>query len=209
MAERAKSDFPRPVVVARVRMKTPTTLSRRSARPRGGFTLIEVMVCIVILSIAISGFVGSLVATLGMNRTNHETVIARQAAQAMLETIQGRAFTEVFAAFNASAADDGGLLTPAFGSAFAVVGLEPRVGDPDGLCGEILFPINALAGPTFLAEDAVDAELGLPRDLDSDGLVDAANHAANYTLLPVRIRVEWRSSIGDRSIDIETILAQR
>jgi hypothetical protein len=38
-----------------------------------------------------------------------------------------------------------------------------------------------------------DAQLGMPRDLDADGVVDDANHANDYLLLPIRIRIEWIS----------------
>ncbi|MBI5432104.1 MAG: type II secretion system protein [Planctomycetes bacterium] len=182
--------------------------NRRISTRRGGFTLIEVMVCIVILSIAISGFTGSLVASLGMNRVQRETVLARQAAQEMLETMQGRTFGEVFAAFNGSNADDGALVGAAVGCDFAVPGLQAIDGDADGLPGEVLFP-NGGNGPLWLAEDEVDAALGLPADLNGDGAIDNADHAADYRLLPVRVRIEWRSSTGERHLDLETFLCQR
>lgn len=182
--------------------------SQRSRLPRGGFTVVEVLVCVVILSIALSGFTGTLVAALGLNRVQSETVVAREAAQEMLETIHGRTFGEAFAAFNASAADDGSLLTPAFGASFDVPGLEPLPGDPDGRCGEVLFPDSG-NGPTFLAEDEIDAALGLPLDLNGDGVIDAANHAADYRMLPVRVRVAWRSAAGPRRLDLETLLCAR
>lgn len=183
-------------------------ISQRSRQARGGFTVVEVLVCIVILSIALSGFTGTLVATLGLNRVQSETVIAREAAQQMLETIHGRTFGEAFAAFNATAADDGTLLTPAFGAAFDVPGLEPLAADPDQRCGVVLFP-DAGNGPGFLAENENDDALGLPLDLNGDGVIDAGNHAADYRMLPVRVRVEWRSAAGPRQLDLETLLCAR
>jgi len=46
--------------------------------------------------------------------------------------------------------------------------------------------------------------LGMPRDLDGDTLVDAANHATNYRILPVHLRVEWKGVAGDASFDLYT-----
>jgi hypothetical protein len=60
--------------------------------------------------------------------------------------------------------------------------------------------------PEQLREDVVDAGLGMPRDLDGDGVIDGADHEANYTLLPIRVRVQWRGVSGVRTFDLETVL---
>jgi hypothetical protein len=49
----------------------------------------------------------------------------------------------------------------------------------------------------------------MPRDLDGDGVVDALNHATNYVLLPVRVRVAWRGVSGARQLDFDTLLCTR
>ncbi len=178
-------------------------------RRRSGFTLIEVMVCAVMLAIAISGFIGSLVACFGVTRINHDTTVARQAAQQVLEQIQGRTFSEVFRAYNANAGDDAGLVTPAVGPNFAVAGLEVLPTDLDGMCGEVQFPVITAGGVQTLNESVVDKGLGMPSDLNADGKIDNADHSADYKVLPVRIRVQWRSTIGPRHIELTTVLCQR
>ncbi len=189
----------------------PTHIDRLegSRRPNGGFSLVEAMVCVALLTIALAGFTGSLVASFGVNRSVHETTLAREAAQKMLETLQGRPFKEVFAAFNADKGDDAALLSPAPGANFAVAGLTPLSTDADGLCGDVEFPSAVVGGKEQLREDVVDAQLGLPLDLNGDGVIDAADHAADYKLLPVRIHVQWRSATGPRHVDISTILCAR
>ncbi len=145
----------------------------------------------------------SLVASISLKATNRETHLARLAAQSALDRIRGETFANAFRLFNANPADDPGIAGSAPGNSFVVPGLSPQPGDPDGRVGEILFPGNG----NTLREDTVDAGLGLPRDLDGDGIVDAADHAANYVLLPVRVRLRWRGETGNRQIEfVSTIV---
>jgi len=64
-------------------------------------------------------------------------------------------------------------------------------------------------GADFLREDVVAPEFGLPADLNGDGVIDAANHAADYQMLPVIIRLEWSTSGGGtRSATYAIVLGQ-
>ena len=58
-----------------------------------------------------------------------------------------------------------------------------------------------------LREDVVDASVGMPRDLNADGAVDAFDHADDYVLLPVSVRLEWRDASGDRNVEVDILLA--
>jgi hypothetical protein len=121
----------------------------------------------------------------------------------VLEQMRGAEFRQVFARFNETNADDpGGVVSP--GAGFAVAGLDAREGDPDGLVGRIQFPVPAGA-PGSLREDLVDAQFGFPRDLNGNG-IDVQEHAADYEVLPVRVRVEWRGRSGNRLVELQTIL---
>jgi len=134
-------------------------------------------------------------------RTSRERAQALEAAQNVLETLQGEAFAEVFARFNATPADDPPLgVSP--GRSFPVAGLNARPGDADGLPGEILFP----GGGVLLLENVADVEVGMPRDLNGDGAIDAADHSADYRVLPVRVRVLWRGAGGDQELEIAAAL---
>jgi hypothetical protein len=84
-----------------------------------------------------------------------------------------------------------------------VPGLDVRPDDSDGHVGRIGVP--SVAGA--LREDAQSIELGLPRDLDGDSLVDERDHASDYRILPVRVEVEWQSPLGPRRIEMFTMLA--
>ena len=84
-------------------------------------------------------------------------------------------------------------------------GLEPLRDDPDGRVGEVVFPGDGVV----LREDQNDRLLGMPRDLDLDDKTDAADHAANYRVLPVLVRVRWRGPGGVQQIQLVGTLARR
>ena len=114
-------------------------------------------------------------------------------------------YFEVFAAFNEDAADDPEGAGTAPGADFAVPGLSALSSDADGMVGKIIFP--TIAGE--LREDVTDAALGMPRDLNGDGVTDSADHSGDFVLVPVRIRLEWRGSAGPRDMEFHTLLADR
>lgn len=182
---------------------------RPRSRGRSGFSLLEVAVAACVLAIALSGLIGALVTTAKLHRVSAETALAHRAAVEALEDLQGVPFDELFRIYNASTDDDAGLSVAARGADFDVPGLDAALGDADGLCGEIEFPALANGTAAELREDFADARLGMPRDLDRDGAIDGADHAGDYELLPVRVRVRWRGVSGAREVVMETVLCER
>ena len=59
-----------------------------------------------------------------------------------------------------------------------------------------------------LREDEIAAELGLPRDLNGDLLIDDQDHSGDYIVLPVIVRVSWTGKAGNRQFEIATMLAK-
>jgi hypothetical protein len=80
-------------------------------------------------------------------------------------------------------------------------------GDLDGLVGEVVFPIDPLTGA--LREDLDLPQLGMPRDLNGDLVIDGADRADDYILLPVLVRLRWESAGRVRSHEVRTILSPR
>jgi type II secretory pathway pseudopilin PulG len=182
---------------------------RTAAGGRAGFTIVEVMVAVVVLVIAIVGIVGSMLSAMALNRVNRETAIAQQAVRRTMEQVSGVPFREAFALYNTDLGDDAGLSLLARGPNFVVDGLTTQDGDLDGFCGRIEFPVfDDGMGLVELREDVDDAGLGMPQDLDGDGLANAVV-SDNYRQLPVRVLVEWRGVSGNRSIELESMLSQR
>ncbi len=75
--------------------------------------------------------------------------------------------------------------------------------------GKIVLPEFDAGSGVELREDLDLPELGMPRDLNGDGIVDSADHSADYRLLPVLLRLEWRGQSGHRQSEVRTILAHR
>lgn len=167
-------------------------------------SLVESLIALAILALALGGYSRSVVAGMQTSAQHAETNRAMAAARRTIESLQGTPFREVYQRFNASAEDD---LEGSPGARFAVPGLRPLPGAIDGMVGEIVFPTLGEDGALELREDVEDAQLGMPRDLNGDGLVDAADHSADYELLPVLVRVSWRGRNGPAQVELKTLLA--
>jgi hypothetical protein len=163
-----------------------------------------------VLTVAVCGVSGSMVSALALNRVNRETALAQEAVRRVMEEAHGVPFPELFARYNTTAADNpAGVACP--GRNFAVFGLEPQSGDADGFVGEVTFPTTVVAGVEQLREDFVDAELGMPRDLNGITIAgdDLLNHALDYRVLPMRVRVSWRGVNGERTLAAECMFSAR
>jgi hypothetical protein len=170
--------------------------------------LVEVMVAMSVLVVGLLAYCRAVVSAAIAARTTRETTLATEAAWRVVEQMRAaQNFNQVFAMYNTTTADDPGACVVSPGANFAVPGLQAVVGDPDGFPGEIVFPTTVVAGAPQLREDVVNAKLGMPRDLNGDGVVDANNHAGNYQLLPVLVRVRWRGVGGNGLVELPTMLA--
>lgn len=172
--------------------------------------MLELSVAMVLLILAIGGLSGVLVAASKLNQSNRETALALSASRQAIELLQAEPFGQVFARFNTDPGDDPGVAGSGPGPNFAVPGLAPWNADPDGFVGEFIFPVAAGAGGAVeLREDVADPALGMPRDLDGDGVVGNEDCAGEYLLLPVRVRLRWRGVTGERELTVETFLGGR
>jgi hypothetical protein len=167
--------------------------------------MVELLFAIAVILVGLLGYSRTLAETAELEDLNRETAIATDAAREIVEAINGAPFEEVFARFNSDTGDDAALTGPAPGNLFEVDGLALVPGDADGNHGEIFFPTQG----TELREDVVLAELGMPRDLTFDGVIDGNDHAADYALLPVRVRIQWQSAGRDREFEIRTLVGVR
>jgi len=175
----------------------------RPQRARAGFSLVELVVVIGILTVSVSMLTSTLISASRHAPIQRESALASNAARTVLETMRSEPLERLFALYNADPDDDPDGPGTAPGPFFAIAGLDARAEDEDGFPGEIVLP--AQAAP--LREDANLPELGMPRDLDADGAIDANDHSGNYVLLPVLVRIEWRGATGNRSLLFHTALA--
>lgn len=174
---------------------------------RRGFTLLELVFALAVLVVAFLAMSRSLGSSVKMTEVHRETALATDGARQAIERLQGaEPFDQVFALFNADPGDDPVGL-PAPGNGFAVAGLSAVPGDPDGLVGEIVFPSAPGLPADALFEDVGDAALGMPRDLNGDGAIDAQDHRFDYIVLPGRLVLEWTSEGRDRQLELHFALA--
>lgn len=193
--------------------KAPPGLLRRPATgASAGFTFIEVTLVMVVALVAVMIFSGTVGEMAKQRRMNWETGIAANASRIVLENMRNEDLDQVFALYNAVETDDPGGVGSAPGNRFAVDGLPPASDSPDGLIGEVFFPtVNLALLPTDvpileLRERAPAPELGMPRDLNGDNIIDVADHSSDYIVLPVRIVLRWRGLYGDRQHSTSTLL---
>ncbi len=174
---------------------------------RRGFTLLELMIVMSVLLVAFLAMSQTLVTSIKLTSVNRESALAADGIRERVEILQGvEEFSELFALYNANPDDDpGGVPGSAPGSGFAVDGLRLVEGDPDGFVGEIVFPTIGFE----LREDAENTDLGMPRDLDGDGGLDREDHAGDYRLLPVLLRLHWSQGGLERTMEVRTLIADR
>lgn len=161
------------------------------------------MLVLTLLTVGIGLFASTLGSVMGLGPSLRESSRAVESARSLIESLRAQEFDQLWALYNADPADDPFGAGTAPGAGFAVPGLSAVAGDADGLVGSVVFP--QVGGE--LREDSADADLGLPRDLDLDGVVDSADHAGDYRVLPVLVRVEWQGKGPARRIDLHTTLA--
>lgn len=181
------------------------------ARPRrtdAGWSLLESVIAMTLLSLTIVGIATVVTASFTLVSVNRETATALEAGRRVVERMAAAVpFPSVFAAYNDSTADDPpGMTCP--GPAFTVAGLGAPGAQGGGGSGMITFPVLEGAG-TELREDVYDFDLGLPRDLDLDGQVDAEDHSSDYRILPVTVRLSWKGVTGERATVYRTLLTPR
>ena len=167
-------------------------------------SLVEALVALAVLALALGGYARSVVAGLRTSDQHAQTNRAMTAARRSIETLQGTPFREVFQRFNERLEDD---LEGSPGARFAVEGLQPLPGAVDGMVGEIIFPTVGEGDEQQLREDLDLPILGMPRDLSGDGAPDSEDHAADYELLPVLVRVSWLGRSGPSRVELKTLLA--
>ncbi|MBI4243634.1 MAG: type II secretion system protein [Planctomycetes bacterium] len=176
----------------------------------GGFTLIELIITISILVTVILFLIGSMATSWKVNTNTIHTNLALNEARTKIEELQDSTFSQIYAEFNTDTLDDPNGTGTSPGSNFDVSGLYPSPLDNDGKVGRIFFPtiFNEVTNIQELREDLQDASLGMPMDLNGDGVIDSNNHANDYKILPIRIEIKWDEDGREKMHFLTTIIGQ-
>ena len=170
-----------------------------------GIALFEIISALVLLAVGLLALARSADVGMALVETNNEQARAALVAHAVLEDLgSGEVpFRALFAAYTGAAPPGGGAPPAARSVDLDVPGLAPWPLDPDGKVGKILFPTAAGASGPELREDLAQ------RDLNGDGVIDALDHAQDYVVLPVTVRIRWAGRKGTRSVEFQTLLCER
>lgn len=170
--------------------------------------MVEVMVAVVILTVSVYILSSTVTATIGHSGIKRERGLAVDGAMNLFEQMRAEPFDELFARYNSDPGDDPGGPGTAPGRHFSVLGLDPQPSDPDGFVGEIILPELTSRAGAQLREDHQSDELSMPRDLNGDLVVDGEDHAMDYIVLPITLRLSWEGRSGRRSFEMSTMFAQ-
>ncbi|MEQ8764182.1 MAG: hypothetical protein RL885_09655 [Planctomycetota bacterium] len=183
-------------------------------RDQTGTSAVEVLMAITTFAIAFLTLAAMTTTAKSQTKMNAERRVALEAAQEQIEQLKNTPFEAVYRLFDGSAHNDGALQSP--GDQFDVEGLEPSPDDTDGRCGRIILPTRVPPPdgegnqpPPYLWERFSDVKLGLPADLDGDGLIDDSPKDGSYMHLPVRVEVRWTGAVGEQSLSVSTWLTPR
>jgi hypothetical protein len=171
-------------------------------RDRNGTAVLEVSLVVVGLAVVTVTLFGALRAHWSATKAEHELTAARAAIAAKAAELEAAPFRTLFARFNGLPHDDPEGPFTAPGSWFEAPGLEP-VGPR---AGRIEFPVD---GVGQLRETLSIAWAVMPRDLNADRVIDPGDRSNDYTLLPVRLVVEWRGVLGVRRAEQVLFLRSR
>ena len=169
----------------------PRGLARRSTV---GFTLIEVMCVMVIMVIAILGFVSGLGASVQDLSASGESFHALNAARSKVEELRGQPFGRLYADYGPGSGGE------TFAVPYQENGKTLTLQNPNGgNAGSIIFAVNETSIPA-------DFRWVAAYDLNGDGDTGDVDVSADYKILPVLVRVRWRDAYGPRVSDVRTVL---
>lgn len=166
------------------RGERPSSL-RRSDK---GMSLIEILVVITVMAMALLAAAGTTLGTEMLRRTTGEKQVALDALRNEVDRLQGLGVQGVLDEFN-------GLGTNV--RDFSVRGLDRS--------GALAGRVEIITDET-LTEQEVGAPIGMPRDLDGDGLADNPDTSTSAVMLPVIVRLTWRGTTGTRSVRTVVVL---
>lgn len=175
---------------------------RHKAGRKAGFSLVDLCVALFLLATSLGALIGSIFYSLKLEDVNEETSAASQRARLILERLHVVDFADIFSAYNSTTADDPVLGTD-YLAELQVQEHALETGGKGSASVSFSFPVDEKG---WLREDLVDAELGMPRDLNGDGTIDAGNHAGDYAILPLSVRISWEGNGGARTFDMTTVL---
>ncbi len=170
-----------------------------------GFSLLEMIMAMSVFAVVATAMMVCFSHASISDVASAENVRARAAATRIMDSIRdysSTSFETTYAYFNDDPYDDPDGCYTAPGNSRVVEELNSANGTA---FARIEFPeVNSQ-----LREDADNPELGMPRDLDADGVVGINPVDGTYQLLPVRVVVSWSGVGGEREYSVVTVITSK
>lgn len=145
-----------------------------------GFTLIEIAITVTLLVVSFAGISAVQIANSRAQAQSAEETEVTHGFRSLVEQIRGTAFPNIVATHQ--------------GQSYPVPALSGTA------------TVEILVNETDSSAEAVN--MGLPRDLDGDGLATTTDVSGSYQLLPVKITIAWSNSSGSQSRDFFLFLTE-
>jgi hypothetical protein len=167
------------------------------------------VVAIPIIVVAGSMLLTTVIAMSRERTTSADTARAAEAIRSVIESMRNEPFDRVVRLYGPDPLDDPAGPGTAPGDRFTIPGVTPLEGQDSA--GRIRLPLVDMTEPGGLPdwqlrEDMQDTALGMPRDIDGNGVVDEVDHSEDYEILPVLVEAEWQGRLGPRRFRIFTYL---
>ncbi len=171
----------------------------------GGFTLLELLMAMSLFSVVAAAMMACFSRCSTSDVSSDENITARSAATRIMDSIRDYAsssFEDTFAYYNSDPFDDPDGYGTAAGGVFTVEELSSA---EETASAQIQFP--EVDG--YLREDVDDPDLGLPKDLNGDGIIGEEPVDSTYKLLPVRVVITWSGVGGQRTYSVVTVITPK
>ena len=184
-----------------IRAKNPSSTGQKSLSPRlrtpragrrSGFTLVEIGLAMTVLMVALMAMSASTLRSHSLRRQNRERAVAQNAIRQVSEEIHALSDQIRRTTAGSWSRDLVTALSPdgSLGDRFEIGELNPQEGS--AFVGTITVVLDE-----SLSDSDLGLELGMPRDLDGDGLADNADVSEGARILPIVVRARWKGVSGD------------
>lgn len=177
-------------------MKTRPATINRTRRPahRSGFTLLEVLITVAVLMVGLLAMSSTSVVVNSLRRSASDRARAHAAVQAISQDLLSVARAssedpalwagEILAAYGPEGSP---------GNELPITGLDPWEGS------DHVATVTIITDETT-TDGELGCNLGMPRDLDSDGFASNSDVTNNASLLPAIVDIRWRHAGGEFEI---------
>ncbi len=167
---------------------------RQASSKHAGFSLVEVMVLIVILGLGMLALTSTSLSVHSLQSADAERRLANDRLDSITEDVRqsSSALVDAELGWVPSLLE---LYGPGGrpGDTFNIQGLNDQEGEPS------IGSITIVTDET-LTDAELGVQIGMPKDLDNDGLIDNNDVSSTARIIPVIVRTAWTGSAGNQEI---------